>query len=279
MNLERSAFSFVNRITSVSEGKRIRGSCAIPSQVGSFPLSLVGEAVGQLAAWAAMAAVDFQQRPVAGLAGSVELLAEPRPGAVLDLSADLENVDAESVEYSGTASVDGKPVIRLKDCVGPMMTLAEFDDPEKLRMRYAELCRNGAVPGGFPGLPELRFERTGGRDERSASATFKVPCEAPFFADHFPRRPVFPGSLLIYVSLQLAGELAGEIPLPAAGRWVPGTIQDMKLRSFIPPGETLLLEAKLKQHSKESASLAIQARSSKEVVGTAGLLLKMEDGA
>ena len=82
---------------------------AIPSELRDFPLALVGEAIGQLAAWAAMAAVDFGQRPVAGLAGSIELLHEPRAGQVLELAADLEQVDAESVEYRGTAHVDGTP--------------------------------------------------------------------------------------------------------------------------------------------------------------------------
>jgi len=55
----------------------------IPSELRDFPLALVGEAIGQLAAWAAMAAVDFGQRPVAGLAGCIDLLHEPRAGQVL----------------------------------------------------------------------------------------------------------------------------------------------------------------------------------------------------
>jgi hypothetical protein len=62
----------------------------IPSELRDFPLPLVGEAIGQLAAWAAMAAVEFGQRPVAGLAGSIELLGEPRPGQVLELAAGLD---------------------------------------------------------------------------------------------------------------------------------------------------------------------------------------------
>jgi hypothetical protein len=80
----------------------------IPSELRDFPLALVGEAIGQLAAWAAMAAVEFGQRPVAGLAGSIELLGEPRPGQVLELAGDLEQVDAESVEYRGTLRLEAK---------------------------------------------------------------------------------------------------------------------------------------------------------------------------
>jgi 3-hydroxymyristoyl/3-hydroxydecanoyl-(acyl carrier protein) dehydratase len=277
MDAHFRAFSFVDRITSVHDGRRIRGRYAIPFGLRDFPLALVGEAIGQLAAWAAMAAVDFGQRPVAGLAGSTELVQQPQPGQVLELTADLESVDAECVAYNGMARVDGTPVIRLKDCVGPMVPLADFDDPQALRARFEELCGDGAGSGSFPGLPQLPFERTGGNAGRWVSASFQVPAEAPLFADHFPRRPVFPGSLLMHLNLQLARVLANEMPPPARGRWMPATIQDMKLRSFIPPGASLQLEARLKQHAHESVSLNLETRSAKEVIATAGLVLKVGD--
>ena len=133
------AFSFVDRIHSVQPGVRIRGRYAIPAGIESFPASLVAEAVGQLAAWAAMAAMDFKCRPVAGLAGMIDLLSPARPGQVLELAADLETVDIEAVAYGGTAQASGIPVIRMQHCVGPMMPLEEFDDPQSLRERFAVL--------------------------------------------------------------------------------------------------------------------------------------------
>ena len=87
------AFSFVDQIARVEPVGRIQGHYAIPAGVDSFPASLVVEAVGQLAAWAAMAAVGFSHRPVAGIAGSIELLSAVRPGQNLDLAAELESVD------------------------------------------------------------------------------------------------------------------------------------------------------------------------------------------
>ena len=265
-------FSFTR--AALSKGGRAKAN----SSLRDFPLALVGEAIGQLAAWAAMEAGEFGQRPVAGLAGSIELLGEPRAGQVLDLAANLEHVDAESVEYTGTAHVDDTLVIRFVDCVGPMVQLPEFDDRQKVRLRFEELSRIGAVAGGFPGLPELTLERTGGEAGDWVCASFQVPTEAAFFADHFPRRPVFPGSLLMHMNLQLAAVLATEIPPPAKGRWVPGIIRDMKLRTFIPPGTILRLEAKLKQHSPDRASLAFETRAADGVIATAGLDLTVGDG-
>jgi 3-hydroxymyristoyl/3-hydroxydecanoyl-(acyl carrier protein) dehydratase len=271
------AFSFVDRITTVQDGRRIRGCYAIPSELSEFPLTLVGEAVGQLAAWAAMAAINFDQRPVAGLAGCLELFPAPVPGQVLELAADLENVDAESVAYSGTAHVDGRLVMRLQDCVGPMLPLADFDEPQALRTRFDELCRAGAGSKGSPELPQLTLARTGGDPGRHVSATFQVPSAAPFFADHFPRRHVFPGSLLMHLNLQLGAALASEISAPPGSRWMAGTILDMKLRSFVLPGTPLRFEARLKQRTDDSATLALETRTSKEMIATARLVLKAGD--
>ena len=53
-----AAFSFVDRITEYEPGRRARGSYFIPSDIAAFPSCLVAEAVGQLAAWVAMAQLD-----------------------------------------------------------------------------------------------------------------------------------------------------------------------------------------------------------------------------
>src|SRR5262245_27941949 len=161
-------FSFVSRIALLQEGKKIHGAWDCPATFEAFPTSLVAEAVGQLAAWAAMAAVDFQRRPVAGLAGRVDLLGPVHPGQTIDLEAELESVDAEAVAYGGMARAGGVPVIRLQHCVGPMVPLEEFDDPQAVRSRF-HLLRNGTPhPNPLPArwgegetLRSLGLERIG----------------------------------------------------------------------------------------------------------------------
>lgn len=266
------AFSFVDRITAVQPGERISGRYTIPPGIDDFPGSLVAESVGQLAAWAALAAHDFRRRPVAGLAAGVELLAPVQPGQTLELAAELSCADEDAVAYSGTAQVGATTVIRLNDCVGPMVPAEEFDDPQALRERFALLCGAGAVAGAFPGLPSLGYERTGGERGQRACALVHVPTGAPFFADHFPRRPVFPGSLLMHVNLHLAAGLVGELPPPAAGlRWRLEQIMDMKLRAFTPPGEVLNIEAKVARIAPDYATLALETRNARELVATARL--------
>lgn len=259
------AFSFVDCITSVEPGVRIRGTYRIPEGITEFPGSLVSEAVGQLAAWSSMAALDFKVRPVAGLAGRIKLLSEVRPGQTIELAAEIETAEMDAVAYGGTAHADGKPVVTLEHCVGPMMPIEEFDDADAVRDRFEFLRDTGAAPGGFGGVPPLELEPGEGEPGRFRRATLRVPLESPFFADHFPRRPVFPGTLLMHMNLKLAAALAAEIP----GSWALRSVADVKLRAFTPPGEVLGIEAKLDEAAGDAVEVIVETRNGKRLVGGA----------
>src|SRR5262249_25293205 len=158
--------------------------------------------------WAAMAAVEFSHRPVAGIAGAIDLLSEVKPGQELELSAELDTVDTEAVAYGGTARVNGVPVLQLRHCVGPMLPLPELDDPRAVPARFKVLCGPGAVSGAFGGAPILAFEQIENDANQAMRAIFRVPDSAPLFLDHFAFRPVFPGSLLMHMNIRLAAALA-----------------------------------------------------------------------
>jgi len=261
------AFSFVDRINSL-EPSHVQGSYSIPAGIERFPSALVAEAVGQLAAWAAMSALDFKSRPVAGLAASIELLSPVHPGQILELAASMETVDTEAAAYDGTASVAGNPVIRLRHCVGPMMPVEEFDDPEALRARFALLRGAGATPGAFGGIPPLELTEVGGESGQSLCAKLHVPGDAIFFSDHFPRRPVLPGALLMNSNLELVAALASTLAPPVAGgKWALRGVSDVKLRAFTPPGETLEIEARLSQVSSDAATVNVETRKGKRIIG------------
>jgi 3-hydroxymyristoyl/3-hydroxydecanoyl-(acyl carrier protein) dehydratase len=281
MSYRVRAFSFVDRITELKPGVLVRGRYTLATNLDSFPFSLVAESVGQLAAWAAMAAVNFQRRPVAGLAGAIEVFAAPRPGQTLELSAELETVDHEAVAYGGSAKVDGQLAIRLNHCVGPMMPLEEFDDPQALRQRFAQLQAQGAVPGAFQHFPATALNKTSSQPGQWLRAALQVPSSAPLFEDHFPRRPVFPGTLLMHANLELASALASEFlgapaspPASSAApqtepTWILQSVSDVKLRAFITPGDLLEIEARLQQVSGEVATISLQTRKDNRPIGSA----------
>lgn len=278
MDLHFRAFSFVDRILSLGPGDQITGQYDIPSGLTRFSHSLAAEATGQLAAWASMKATGFTVRPVAGLAGRVEIVSPFQPGQQLDLTATIESVDKEAVAYHGTARVQGVPVLRLYECVGPMMPLGDFDDPELVRARFDLLCGAGAVPGAYGGVPDLSLDAHDMASDDSIQAVLRVPKNADFFSDHFPRNPVLPGTLLTDANLGLATELMDKIAPPAEGlRWLPREILDVKLRAFIPPGETLELIARKKDSTADTATIVMQIRQSGKRIGSCRVNLALED--
>src|SRR4051794_27963245 len=132
-----AAFSFVDRITELTPGKSARGVFAVPADVAPFSSCLLAEAVGQLAAWVAMAHLSFRGRPVAALANETLLTGDVAPGSTLELAVTIDDCDDDAVAYSGFASVDRRRVITLNDCLGPMLPLEDFDSPDAMRERFA----------------------------------------------------------------------------------------------------------------------------------------------
>jgi len=260
-----TTFSFVDRITGLEPARRTRGCFLVPAGVGDFLPSLAAEAVGQLAAWLAMSWSGFRRRPVAGIAGGVRLLGAAQPGDTLDLHVEIASCDEEAVSYGGRAEVRGTPLIALADCVGPMLPLEEFDDPEAVAARFALLCGAGAPPGRFPGVAPLAFTVTGGEPGRRLQAELRVPGTAPFFADHFPRRPVVPGTLLLDAQLRLAALLAGGSSGATPRPW-PCRVQNVKLRAFIPPEE--LVEIWAETAREAGGPLSIGGRMQGKPVST-----------
>jgi len=261
MNERFRAFSFVDRITR-SAPHRIEGEFTIPARASRFPPSLMAEAVGQLAAWWSMAELDFDVRPVAGLAGETRYHQTAVPGQTLRLEANIERCDAEAVAYNGRAHIDGRLALELIDCVGPMLPMTDFDDPQAVRADYEVLRGQGAPADRFGGVPSPRLDTTTHVRAERLAATLQVPNldEVPYFADHFPRRPVFPGTLLVDAMAGLAVHLAQEA-MPAASALTVSSVRNVKIRTFTPPGATLELEAEVLEADGERVRLKLGARS------------------
>lgn len=267
MNEHFAAFSFVDRITEFEAGRRARGVFAVPAGIAAFPSCLVAEAVGQLAAWAAMDAIGFRGRPVAALANETRFHAEVRPGDLLELAVDLESCDDDAVAYAGRAHVGGRLVIELVDCLGPMLPVADFDAPEALAARLALLRGEGAAPGRFGGVAPAQLAPVAGEP---GVAMLQVPAAAPFFADHFPRRPVFPATLMLDALIGLARSVA------PAGH-VPAVLTHVKVRSFTEPGARLRLEAA--PSAADSSRIQLSVRAGERTVATARLQTRPETSA
>ena len=264
------AFSFVDRITQCAD-RHIEGEYTVPAGASRFPASLMAEAVGQLAAWSAMAELDFAWRPVAGLAGATVYHRIVAPGETMQLEANIARCDAEAVAYSGRATIDGECALELLDCVGPMLPMADFDAPEAVRADFEALRTQGVPAGRFAGVPAPEIEAVEHVAGRRLTSRLRVPQldEAGYFADHFPRRPVYPGTLLLDAIAGLAVQLAGEALPASAGMLIPRRVSNVKIRSFTAPGTTLDLDVELQEPAGEQARLKVGARNDGKTIAAA----------
>jgi 3-hydroxymyristoyl/3-hydroxydecanoyl-(acyl carrier protein) dehydratase len=265
------AFSFVDRITK-RDGRHIEGHYTVPAYAPCFPASLMAESVGQLAAWSAMAELDFAFRPVAGLASETRYHRRVTPGQTLSLEADIERCDFEAVAYSGRAFIEGRLALELVDCVGPMLPMNDFDDPDAVRADFDTLCTTGAAGGRYLGVPapaiDVKEHAAGGR----LRATLQVPDRhgTAYFDDHFPRRPVFPGTLLLDALAGLAVNVARDaFPASVAAGWLPRQVSRVKIRSFTTPGTTLELEVELLEKESDCAKLKLGVRNEGKSIASA----------
>ncbi|MFQ5960004.1 MAG: hypothetical protein ACE5K9_02735 [Candidatus Methylomirabilales bacterium] len=265
-------FSLVDRITEIQPGRRARGCFAIPKDLPDLSPCLVAEAVGQLAAWVAIAKADFQSRPVAGIAGEVKFKEMAVPGTLLDLEVGLESCEDDSILYDGWAYAAGIPIIELSRCVGPMLPMEDFDDPEAVRQRFALLCGADEPLHGFSGDEALtpHLALIDGEPGKRLRAEMVVPRSARFFADHFPRKPVFPGTLLLDAMVRLAARLvAGTVDPKAQTLLRPTRVCNVKLRSFVHPGQTVEIHAEVLTTRQTSAEIGVTAEVEGQRVSTA----------
>jgi 3-hydroxymyristoyl/3-hydroxydecanoyl-(acyl carrier protein) dehydratase len=273
-----AAFSFVDRITDLVPGKRARGTFAIPRDVESFPPCLMAEAVGQLDAWVSMSHIGFRGRPVAALATETRFLHAARPGDTLQLAVEIDDCDDDAVAYRGWADVDGSRAIELVDCLGPMLPLADFDDAAAMSERFELLTGRGAQAGRFRGVRLPRVKREPSSSALVAQGTLDVPGAAAFFNDHFPRRPVFPATLMLDALIDLALALAAESKHWRAGAALaPVRMTHVKVRSFTAPGTRLTLKAEMRPPSNGDATFMLSVECDGRSVATARVVVAEQE--
>lgn len=252
------SFLFVDSIEALDE-RAARGRLQLWAGPSGPPSWLIIEAIGQLAAWIAMVRTEFVSRPVAALAGEVMLDPTPRIDATpVELEAHIERFDGRAILYRGSATIHGHTVGRVARCVGPLLPMELFDDPEAVRRRLAAL-RDGvaptrAEPPGPPPLEALTIDGT------RRAARLHVPADAPYFADHFPRRPVFPATLLAAALDTLAAPTA-RAALGGDTAVQLGVVHDLKVRAFSEPGQELMLGAESEAPADGVVTVRVHAAS------------------
>lgn len=187
------------------------------------------------------------------------------------LEVEIEHSDDEAVAYGGSASVQGVAALELERCLGPMFPADDYDDPDSLRDRFHELCgAAGAPPDRFEPLQRASVSVTHREPGRLARARVTVPETAAFFADHFPRRAVYPATLLLDHQIEQALGLVADASVVR--------VTNSKMRSFVLPGQTVDIEASVKRSAGGMTHVGLAAIADGKRVSSAQVELGTGNG-
>ena len=272
-------FLFVDRIVELIPGKVIRGLKCITRDdyyltsdekgLTCFISCLMGEALGQLAAWNVMFTQDFSSRPVAGIAARATLHRQAYVGEILLLEATIDALDDAVVQYHGVVRVGEEIVFSLEGAIGPLLPMEDFIETSLVRRQFEEINRPGdwallsqalppqreALPynGGLHAAPMLFDAIMEDVPGERLSAIKLITRAAPYFADHFPNKPVLPMTVLLECALNLADEFVRRACLAKA--YKVQAIRRTKMSDFISPGEVIMATVTLKRKEEQQLML------------------------
>jgi 3-hydroxymyristoyl/3-hydroxydecanoyl-(acyl carrier protein) dehydratase len=267
-------FLFVDRIYEYQEKKFIRGIKNVTRNEGFFywlpngqrvlSPAVITEALAQLGSWLKIVSVDFTKRPVLLADEITTYHSFVEVGDQVDLFVEVLGFEDDVVVTSSRAEVRGRPVLTVKCCRGYMLPMEDFNDPEDVRRMFRNLYRPELkdvepVADNYTRIPAiagrqsfeaLRFIDGLIKHEPFSKVTgFKnfTSCE-PYFKDHFPRKPVVPGVLLMTFMGEVCQYLIkDELDIPLRSRaLIPLYIQNVRFRKFVEPGDQCVLQAEIK---------------------------------
>lgn len=239
-----------------------------------FIPSLIGETLGQLAAWNVMQHHNFTLRPVAGVVASATLHRPAYVGDTLLLESKIDAVDERAVQYNSNAWIGEELVFSIEGALGPLLPMVDFIDPEEVKRQFHEIYRPAdwaeVKTASFESQRCDLFQQTGtlaapmsfdriisSDAGLSMVAEKRITRAAPYFADHFPYKPVLPMTVLLECKLNLAQEF-----IKAAGfskQYQVTELRKIKMNEFVSPGDVVLCQVKVKQHTDDELILSYRS--------------------
>jgi len=267
------SFLFVDKITH-STPQLIRGFKKIteddfylyPDMSGRmmFVPSLIGEALGQLAAWNIMERNDFSNRPVAGVVAQARLIRPAYVGETLWLESTIDALENDLVQYHSVAQVGDEPVFHIDGALGPLLPMKNFIAPKLAQQQYFSIApgamtEKSSHPQGRCDPALFYFDHITECEPNSTLVAEKtVLASAPYFPDHFPDKPVLPLTVLLECKFNLAHEFAKCSGWPS--EFHVNEVKKIKMNAFVQPGDCVVTRLTVREFSKAQGILYFQSR-------------------
>jgi 3-hydroxymyristoyl/3-hydroxydecanoyl-(acyl carrier protein) dehydratase len=279
-------FLFVDRVLQINSGSVVRGIKHITADdyylcqedtdgFWCFIPSLMGETLGQLAAWQVMVSNDFTLRPVAGVVASARVHRPAYVGETLLLEATIDHLDDQSVQYHGVVKVHDEIVFSLDGALGPLLPMQDFISQELIRQQWQELNRPGDWPELVTSLVEnnapithsapMVFDRIISNELGVKIVAQKmVTRAAAYFPDHFPAKPVLPLTVLLECQMNLVRDWVKQSHFTAFSKIYE--LRKIKMNAFVYPGDIVTCTVSVKSLTEKELVLSCRCEVSKQRV-------------
>lgn len=130
----------------------------------------------------------------------------------------------------------------------------------------------------FELIRSISIDAENGRATGAAS----IPAEDPLFADHFPGKPLLPGSLMLELAAQVAGPLAEEFAKTRSGieRWaILGMVRDARFLRHVLLPASLEISAVITRSQSATINTNVTVTLDGERVMQAELVMMMLDSS
>ena len=114
---------------------------------------------------------------------------------------------------------------------------------------------------------------------RSAEAVKNVALSEDFFDDHFPRRPVMPGVLMLEGMAQVSGlllEASLQDKYGKEAKAVLTLLERTKFRDLVRPGDTLIYKTEITAVNENGGKVSVQAQRDGQPVVTSGMVFAFQ---
>jgi 3-hydroxyacyl-[acyl-carrier-protein] dehydratase len=113
-----------------------------------LPETLLVEGLFQLGNWLVMLSSDFTEMGLVVRFEEIRFVSRVRPGESVRMEIEARSYRGDGVVLDGRATVGGLLIAEGRGCLATPVPLADYHDPDSLRVLFSEIYRPAIEPAG-----------------------------------------------------------------------------------------------------------------------------------